>query len=248
MADLKEADLFSTVEQQRNHWYYFGKIKMLRSIILKSLQSSNIKGQFCGLDFGAGNGVISRSLGTCFAGRGWHWDLVDSGYLREESRDFYSTYKSIPVGQFYDLILAIDVLEHIQDDKATLELLRAHLKPGGLLLVCVPAFQLLWSDHDVFLEHLRRYSRYRLLQCMHAAGLRPLNYQFFLVVLFPIAVLQRLLKPRTGKPESALKLLPVWLNSCLRGALAFERVLFRLFPVLSDLPGLSIIVIAESKF
>jgi 2-polyprenyl-3-methyl-5-hydroxy-6-metoxy-1,4-benzoquinol methylase len=132
MADLKEADLSSTVDQQRNHWYYFSKIEMFRSIILKSLQSSNIKGQFCGLDFGAGNGVISRSLGTCFAGRGWHWDLVDSCHLREY-RVVSTQPIKVSVGQLYDLILAIDVLEHIQDDKATLELLRAHLKPGGLL-------------------------------------------------------------------------------------------------------------------
>jgi SAM-dependent methyltransferase len=247
MADLKEADLFQSLEEQRNHWYYFGKIRMLESIIIKSIKRTNIEKGYSGLDFGAGNGVIGRSLGPRLCGFNWQWDLIDSGYQEEGGDVNYMMYKTVPSGKLYDLILAIDVLEHVRDDVATLKMLRDQLKPGGILVICVPAFQSLWSDHDVFLEHFRRYSKSHLLECMFLAGLHPLKCRFFLFILFPVAVLQRLVKPRTGKPQSSLKVAPSWLNSCLRIILVFENFLSRFLPILSSLPGLSIVVVAESK-
>ena len=64
-----------------------------------------------------------------------------------------------PVHIKADIVLAMDVLEHIQDDYSTLKEWKNTLKPNGLLLITVPAFQHLWSSHDIFLGHHRRYNK-----------------------------------------------------------------------------------------
>jgi SAM-dependent methyltransferase len=72
----------------------------------------------------------------------------------------------------FDLILLCDVIEHVEDDVGLLrQLCREHLTPGGLAMVTVPAFQALFSEHDRFLKHHRRYSLSRLRDAIASAGL-----------------------------------------------------------------------------
>jgi 2-polyprenyl-3-methyl-5-hydroxy-6-metoxy-1,4-benzoquinol methylase len=76
------------------------------------------------------------------------------------------TVDDLPRDAMYDLILYIDVVEHIEDDAADLERACRHLKPGGALAIIVPAFQGLYSPFDRAVGHYRRYSKKRLTEAV----------------------------------------------------------------------------------
>lgn len=72
----------------------------------------------------------------------------------------------------FDLMLLCDVIEHVEDDQSILRLVKAHLTERGMALVTVPAFQALFTEHDRFLRHFRRYSLSGLVGSLERAGLR----------------------------------------------------------------------------
>lgn len=102
----------------------------------------------------------------------------------------------------FDLVLALDVIEHIDDDVHALTECRRILRPGGLIIVTVPAFMWLWSPWDEALGHRRRYTAFMLTEAMRRAGLtvHKMTYTFFFV--FPIAVLVRGVKRLIQKSAS----------------------------------------------
>jgi SAM-dependent methyltransferase len=104
-----------------------------------------------------------------------------------------------------DVVLALDVLEHVADDAAALRAAAALLRPGGLLLVTVPAFGLLWGQQDAVSHHLRRYTRTGLARVFQAAGLPRPRLSYFNTLLFPpvaaIRVLRRLLPATTARSD-----------------------------------------------
>ena len=247
MADLKEAHLFPSLEAQQSHWYYRAKVGCLFDLLTPWLnkQQGNIK--LRGLDFGAGNGVMSKSLGCIINGASIDWDLVDEAFVDkcQKEKIGFTNLQCVPSDQEYDLIIAIDVIEHIQNDCAALQLLRERVRPGGVLVVCVPAYDFLWSDHDRYLEHCRRYHPSRLIEVLNASGWDVEYKHSFLTLLFPIVLIQRLLTKPAKEPVSSLTIPKPWLNITLSIILELERKLLRILPVLSRMPGLSIFVVAR---
>jgi SAM-dependent methyltransferase len=125
----------------------------------------------------------------------------------------------------FDLTLSLDVIEHLQDDVAALRELRRVTKPGGVLLVTVPAYQWLWSGHDEINHHHRRYNRRTLLAAAESAGWREQRYAHFNSLLLPIAIALRALerfKPATTKSSLDLWVPPAPLNWALRQPLNLE--------------------------
>ena len=96
-------------------------------------------------------------------------------------------------GQRFDLVCMMDVLEHIEEDVATLEALRGLLAPGGRALITVPAYRWMWSKHDEFLHHKRRYTATELRRKAVGAGFRVTTLSYFNTLLFPLAATARLL-------------------------------------------------------
>jgi SAM-dependent methyltransferase len=94
--------------------------------------------------------------------------------------------------QKFDLICMFDVLEHIDEDVQTLMALKALLTDGGRIIITVPAYRWLWSAHDEFLHHKRRYSSAEFRQKVASAGLHLARVSHFNTILFPIAALVRL--------------------------------------------------------
>ncbi len=86
----------------------------------------------------------------------------------------------------FDLVVALDVLEHVDDDLASLRALHDQLRPGGSVLITVPAFDFLWSRHDERHHHKRRYVRAGLRRGASDAGLIPVEVSYFNSVLFPL--------------------------------------------------------------
>jgi len=144
----------------------------------------------------------------------------------------------------YDLIAILDVIEHIDEDLAGLESLARKLKPGGRILITVPAFPFMWSAHDVVNHHKRRYTRRTLKALVRDAGLRLEMMSWFNSLLFPLAAAARLAGRVTGKEDSDDKLPPRPVNALFEWIFGLERyALGRLpFP-----PGVSLVAIVSAS-
>ncbi|MHA6718007.1 class I SAM-dependent methyltransferase [Sphingomonas sp. RS6] len=144
----------------------------------------------------------------------------------------------------YDLIAVLDVVEHIDDDVAALKAMARALKPGGKILITVPAHQWMWSAHDVVNHHKRRYSKGTLVSALERAGLRWSRLRWFNSLLFPAAVAARIAGKLTGKDDSDDSPPPKLLNRAFEAIFGLERHLLGRVPMP---PGLSIIVLAEPQ-
>jgi SAM-dependent methyltransferase len=144
----------------------------------------------------------------------------------------------------FDLICMFDVLEHIDEDVETLAALRKRLAPGGRMLITVPAYPWLWSAHDVFLHHKRRYTARTLRQAFNESGLRVDRITYFNTWLLPLAAAARL-KDRIAshKKPSGTATPPPLVNSTLHAIFASERHMLRRF----NLPaGVSLMGVARA--
>lgn len=90
-----------------------------------------------------------------------------------------------------DAVTLLDVIEHLDDDEAALRAARGAVGSTGHVIVTVPAYQWLWTEHDVANKHRRRYTASRLRRSHQRAGLRPLQIGYFNALLFPLALVQR---------------------------------------------------------
>src|SRR5204862_5299850 len=102
----------------------------------------------------------------------------------------------LPFERQFDVALLCDVIEHLDDDVGALREAAQALRPGGVLLVTVPAHAWLWSTLDDVSGHKRRYARRTLRRAIVAAGLEPQIVRHFNALLTPIQALQRLLARR----------------------------------------------------
>ena len=149
-----------------------------------------------------------------------------------------------------DLLLALDVIEHLDDDAAALRELTRVLRPGGHLLLHVPAFEVLWSDKDDINQHRRRYRRPALLRCVRDAGLEPVSSGYLNAALFPVGLVRGLWQ-RVRKPdaeETAMFLDRLYypsgiVNRAMTALLSAEAQLVRWLPF-----GMSLLCLARKPF
>lgn len=175
------------------------------------------------LDVGCGNGLFFPVLRRIGEVTGIETDasLLDpAGAERAHIR-------TEPLGPAYDglqfdLITALDVLEHIADDRAAFARLVSLLAPGGYLLLTVPAHMSLWDHHDELNHHYRRYSK-RSLQTLIGGALETRELRYLFHATFPPKyLLARLNHWRSHKLEQA-SIPPRWLNTALTHAFDLEE-------------------------
>ena len=142
----------------------------------------------------------------------------------------------------YDLIAVLDVVEHIEADVAALAAMRDCLKPGGKILIAVPAHQWMWSAHDTVNHHHRRYSKRTLSDAIAAAGLRPRKLTYFNSLLFPLAAAARVAGRLTGRDDSDDSPPAKPLNALFETIFRLERHAIGRVPMT---PGVSIVTLAE---
>ncbi len=203
--DLKEEDILG--DKINEHWYYVSKGRAMRSF-LGDITSTEV------LDVGAGSGIFSRQLlgdDICKSAI-----CVDPNYV-EETQELHNG-KKISFVKSIDnttqkLVLMMDVLEHVEDDVALLKSYSDSMPDDGVILITVPAFQFLWSGHDVFLEHYRRYDIKAIEETIIAAGLTPVKSRYFFGSLFPVIAAMRLIKNITGKKRKAGSQLKIYSDS-----------------------------------
>ena len=142
----------------------------------------------------------------------------------------------------YDLVALLDVLEHVDQDEASLVSIAERLKPGGRVLLTVPAHPWMWSAHDVVNHHKRRYTRKGFRRVIEAAGLKVELLSWFNSLLFPLAAAARLAGRLTGKDDSDDKLPPAPLNRTFEFLFGLERYAVGRVPFP---PGVSLVAIAS---
>ncbi len=239
--DVKECDILG--DRIDDHWYYVSKGRALLQF-LEGQSAHDV------LDVGAGSGFFSRAL--LRAGIADRSVCVDTAYAadRTEQSDGRQMRFVREIGNAdQDLILMMDVIEHVDDDVGLIRRYTANMPQEGRLLITVPAFQFLWSGHDVFLEHKRRYTPASLHRAIEAAGLEVIRTRSFFAFLFPLICAIRLwgrLRLATSRyaPRSDLRVHPGWINAALVWIHEVERR--TLFHV-NGLTGLTIFCLARKK-
>ncbi|MBV8687460.1 MAG: class I SAM-dependent methyltransferase [Alphaproteobacteria bacterium] len=144
----------------------------------------------------------------------------------------------------YDLICLLDVLEHVAEDRQALVSIAGKLRPGGRILIAVPAHPWMWSAHDRVNHHQRRYTKRTLRAVVGAARLRLHMLSYFNSLLFPLAVTSRLAERLFRKQDdSADTPPPAPLNRLFEAAFRLERYAIGRLPFP---PGLSLVAIASA--
>lgn len=200
--DLKEEGVLGSDPDK--HWYYRSKMKMVL-VLLGRRRFERI------VDVGAGSGIFSRML--LDAGVAKQAICVDPAYTSDSSESSVvgriSFVRRLSETASSDLMLFMDVLEHVEDPRALLRSYLPMVKQGGAVVITVPAFQSLWSPHDVFLEHRCRYRLSEIEEVTRDAGLEVICGRYFFGFLFPIAagmrIMQSISKGMKRPPRSALR-------------------------------------------
>lgn len=223
--DALEIGRVVTLEDR--HWWY----RERRAILAHQLRGLGRPGT--ALDVGAAGGGNTRVL----VEHGWDATAVDNSAeavafaAGRGLKTLHADVCSMPLGSgTVDLVVAFDVLEHLDDDRAAAGEIARLLRPGGTALIAVPCDMALWSAHDVALGHRRRYARQELVQLIEGAGLVIDRLWSWNVLLRPVAALRR--KNATG---CDLEDLPPLVNAAIGGVVRLERYL----PV-GRLPGVSL--------
>jgi len=237
-------------ELERNHWWFLGRRKILKSFLksldwntsckaleigvgcgqsLYSLYPKNV--QLCGMEAYAQNANRASSLGSIPVCMGTVEDFPQE--LKKEQ---------------FDCISMFDVLEHIKDDESSLANLHQRLKKEGKLIITVPSYQWLWSTHDEVNHHFRRYTKKNMTKKLQNAHFKIKRATYFNTFLFlPISLFRIICRFLGQKPHNTGSDLDYsfgWFNKVLSKIFGMEAV------VLSHLNfpfGVSLFVIAEKK-
>ena len=228
----------------QRHWWYRARREVIAALIRRTVKPPAAAAI---LEIGCGTGHNLAMLGQ--------FGTVDALELDDQARTIAAERLGKPVMQsplpalkgvkagHYDMIGAFDVIEHIVDDAAAVESIARCLKPGGKLVMTVPAHQWMWSAHDVVNHHHRRYSKAGLRRLIAGSPLKLEAIGYFNSLLFPLAIAERFASRARGKDEADLKLPAKPLNAALEQAFALERYAIGRWPLP---PGLSLFAVASA--
>ncbi|MCC2545879.1 class I SAM-dependent methyltransferase [Hymenobacter sp. BT175] len=217
---------------EEQHWWFAAR----RSAVFDLVGELRVPSDAAILEIGCSGGPLLLALRKA----GYHnltgIDLSEKGIALAQARGFSNV--SVMDGarlefadNSFDLVIASDVLEHIEDDAQALREWQRVLRPGGRLIVFVPAFPFLWSRHDEVNYHFRRYTGTDLRKVLTTARLQVerLSYWNF-TLFFPTSVvrmLQRKTQATIGNSNGDLLKLPTVLNKSLRALIGLENLLLR---------------------
>lgn len=229
------------------NWWYAGRRDLVLNVagrINKSISEKPLRI----LDAGCGTGMNLKCIQDM--GEAYGLDISKNALRLSKSRGLSSlicgSADRLPFkSNLFDLILALDVIEHIEEDLLAIEELNRVLKPGGHLIITVPAFQFLWSEHDQAVHHRRRYAKSSIIRMLQSGGFeneKATYWNFFLFM--PVAAMRIIKKFRRSneKKQTDLAELPFCLNGLLKILLRIENRILGEF----DLPvGVSVMCVCR---
>jgi SAM-dependent methyltransferase len=233
--------------EEERYWWHVGRRAMLAAMLRRDVREDATRR---GADVGCGTGSNFALLAPY--GRFFGTEIVLEACVAGDERPprpvVLARGEELPFADgSIGLCTMFDVLEHVAAEDRFLSEVRRVLQPGGLILLSVPAYMFLWSDHDVSLHHHRRYVRRTLRESLLRNGLRPRRVTYAMAsILAPVALVRgagRLL-PRRGRARSSYVPTPEPFNTLLAALLRVEAAWLATF----DLPfGTSLLALAEKS-
>lgn len=228
---------------QDHHWWF----KARREILNQEISKLNLPANAQILEIGCGPGGNIKML--------QQHGIVSAVEMDKFAREFATSKTNVAVREgwlpdnlpfiteTFDLVCMFDVLEHVFEDVDALAAIETLLKPGGVLLITVPAYQWLFGKHDKMLHHHRRYTLAGITKTLLKKGYKPFRQTYFNSLLFPLVIITRIFDFLSRSTESLGSAMPgEFTNKVLYQLFRFERILLKN----GKLPfGTSILVIAR---
>jgi SAM-dependent methyltransferase len=191
-------------EEESKHWWYVGRRRILEQFVRDALPSTGASPRI--LDVGCGTGANLELLTRHGAAQGLDASAQALAFCRDRglTRVCRGVLESLPYRDAsFQLVTALDVIEHLDDDLSALREMHRVLAPGGRALVFVPAFMFLWGRQDEVSEHRRRYRLPQLLARAREAGFEVERATYANFALFaPIWAARRVIRTLGLKPPS----------------------------------------------
>lgn len=238
-------------EAEDRHFWFVSRRECIADAIRRHVPDRNERGLF---DIGCGTGGLIAYLSAHGVPVSGACDSYAEGLSLAAARVPAPLFlvdegRLPPLAPGQDLVSLFDVLEHIDDDRGTLREIASVLRPGGVLVLTVPAHPFLFDDADRMAQHRRRYRRQELREKLEAAGFVVERLTHFMALLVPALIVARTigawLQPVLGsaqkRRDTELRVVP-GINGLLRAMLRVERLWLRF----ADLPfGTSLLAIAR---
>lgn len=248
---MKSIEYSKMAETEDAYWWHVGRKKIIARQLKKTHSASGAdKTKTKLLNIGCGTGGTIPMLSK--------FGELDNVEISQEAIDICKGKGFLNVKKIdgiklpfksgsFDTAVALDVLEHIEDDDGALKEWRRVLKDHGRLLITVPAYQWLWSEHDESLHHFRRYTLSELHGKLNKAGFRVQKRTYAIIFSFPLIVGYRFFKslmPNKNQAAAATSyvFLPKPVNAFFIGLLSLEA---RMLQHINAPFGTSLLIIAE---
>jgi len=211
---MRQEELEDMYNLEKEHWWFKSKRKIIKYFIKKYGKPGSL------LDIGCGTGITLLELKDSFEVFG-----VDSSKIALEfcKKRGLKNLKLSPAEKLpfkdesFDNILALDMLEHTDDELVLKEIYRV-LKKDGTLIVTVPALQMLWTKHDEIFQHKRRYNKKELKEKLIKYNFKIQKLSYWNFILFPLAIIYKFINKK-----SHIQPAPKYLNKLLTAGLSIDN-------------------------
>lgn len=217
-------------EREKTYWWHLGRLRIIQKYVQHVKDG---KKELTILNIGCGTGGTIDMLENF--GTTDNVDISDDAikFMKKQGYKRITKVDGIKLpfkAKSYDMVGAFDVLEHIEDHIEALKEWKRVIKDDGAIVITVPAYQWLWSDHDVSLHHKRRYTTKRLAKAAKEAGLKPEKKSYAIVFSLPLITGFRVLNKVLGRKadsETSYVDVPDWMNSLFSKLLYGEAKLHK---------------------